>query len=545
MLLIMALSITGCDLLSKKNENVYKEVKYADLSNIYTKTYYDLIPASLHNEEVVNNYKNLDVMEVASELINGGYEENIPLMPVFEYLTPSVLIPSDLSDLTFDTLGQNVGFIGPVEMVYSNLASVQYMLQLIQEMNQEFEEYGTIEFDGTEIVIPGSEFPVIPDPLKPGEDIQFGDIKAKFSSEGNVSTILVHSINSYEYSDVSIGTFTGEVGLYLKVAILMTKDNIATITIDFYVTCDLSAQGKITSTNSNDTGSIHYQIGQSIKAIDNHSIVINSDVQSSVKLELIDNNYMEADIPDIDETISVKTSFILLKTSDGIVSDYKVTTDAIDEAEINYHLTSDADESILYVEGSLSDADFYGEDIPAQSFDGVFVYDRNSQIIFIGAHADLNIPQYDMYENYIETTPVIYSGYIWNLKDLTGWTSLKETVNEYNTDLIYTLYNGDTVLLDIEDQQGTFEDDGETLIEGKAILAGAVSIDATAYNGAAYLHMKQGNTINIDLPGDMTSTNYDRINDLFSDLSVLKNAISIDFEIELYQVPTLQKDLFE
>lgn len=547
MMLIVSFMIAGCDLLNDKNEKLV-DVNYEDMDTVYSKTYYDMLPASLHNDTVVNEYQETNIMDLVNDMVDeidegditGDYEDMLPEMPNYDFLEPSEITKSELSEITFDTLHDNVGFIGPVDMVYSNLASVQYLLQLLEKMNQEFEKYGEIEFDGTEITIPSSELPDVIDPLT-GENYQFDDITAKYSQKDKVSNILVHTVNDYTYEEDMIN-FNGELGLYLNVSISMNKDSETTISIDFYVTCDLSAEAQVTNPNSKDSGSIQYKIGQSVEAIENKSIVINSEVQSNINLELVDNNAMSYNVPDIDESISFNTSFVLEKNKDGIISDYKVVTNIFDNAEFNYHLTANDNGSTLYFDGNISDEDFFGENIPAQDFKGVFVYDSNSEILFIGVDTALNIPEYDIWDNYTGTRPLNYAGYAWNLNAMTGWTDVKKSTNPEYEDY-YILLNGDTVVLSAEEQQVTFEND--ELIEAEGILAGEVSLEDALLDCVFYLHLKQGDSIDIELPEGLTSSNYDEINGLFSNMSSIKDEMIIDFDNQRYQVPELQKDLFE
>ncbi|QVK18923.1 hypothetical protein KHQ81_04225 [Mycoplasmatota bacterium] len=547
MMLIVSIMIAGCDMLNDTNEK-FVDVNYEDMDTVYSKTYYDMLPKSLHNDTVVNEYQETNIIDLVNNVVDeidegditGDYEDMLPEMPNIDFLEPSEMTSSELSEITFDTLHDNVGSIGPVDMVYSNLASVQYLLQLLERMNEEFEKYGEIEFDGTEITIPSSEFPEVTDPLT-GENYQFDDITAKYTQKDKVSNILVHTVNDYSYEENEV-KFNGELGLYLKVSISMNKDHETTISIDFYVTCDLSAEAQFTNPNSKDSGSIQYKIGQSVKAIENKSIVVNSEVQTNINLDLVDNDALSYNIPDINESISINTSFVLEKNKDGIISDFKVVTNIFDNAEFNYHLAADDNGSTLYFDGNISDEDFFGENIPAQDFKAIFVYDSNSEILFIGVDTALNIPEYDIWDNYTGTRPLNYAGYAWNLNAMTGWTDVKKSTEQAYEDY-YILLNGDTVVLPAEEQQVTFDNDD--LIEAKGIVAGEATLEDTSLGCVFYLHLKQGDSIDIDLPEGLTSTNYEEINDLFSNMSSIKDEMIIDFDNEKYQVPELQKDLFE
>ncbi len=537
LLLLMTVILSGCHLFNRQS---YKDVNYEDLTVVYNQSYYDLLPSSLYQQAVVDKYEDINIMELVTDVINGEYEEHIPKLPMIDVNTPEEMIPSNLTHLTFEQLQQSVNTIGPTEIVYVNIAAVQYMLQIIEEMNSQFEEYGMIEFDNTEIVIPEIEFTGIDDPLNTGETITFNDVKAKYTKEGKVSNILMSTVNDYEYQD-SMGIFSGEIGLFLDVKISMSNDNDITLEINFYLTCDLSLEGSVTDSEKNDTGEMNYEIGYSVKAIDNKQVIVNSNVFSSIKIDLVNNHLGGIEIPDIDESIYHQSSFVLTKQKDGIDVCYHIISNLFDTLTVKYYLTADESGSILYMDGSASDEDFYGENIPAQRVISVFIYDENHQLLFIGGDVSLNLPLYDEFDQYLGTKPYDYVGFIWNLNDLSGWTKIALTNSMYPK--TYELYQDDTIILDAESQQGTYEED--KLIEMKEILASRISVDDYDYDIGGYLHMIDDSTMGIELPEGLTSTKYDFVNDVFLNMSDYIDSREINLNDDLYEVPELDKQIFD
>ncbi len=525
---ISLIILSSCSLLNIESQ---KPLTYEDFQSIYAKTYYNLLPSSIYDQNLVEKYSNVDFMNLYNTEVNG--DANI-INPDIQVLDKPEILASDLTNLNFSNLSENLGFTGPVDFVYSNLASVQYVLQYIEAMNKYLEDYGTIAFDNTVITVPGSELTSIPDPLT-GNQLDLNDIKAKFITEGNKVSILVSTTDDYSYSDNTEGNFTGTISLYLKVSASQSS-----VEVQFYLTCDLTGNSASMDNFSFGDSSINYSIGYSMNAVDGKSVVINSVIDSNLNINFLSNT-----VNDVNQTNETKSSFSLIKQSNGIVADYKVASDMLNTAEINYHLLADNNGATVYLNGTVADSDFYGNNIPSEALNAVTVLDNEGQTLYIGGNVALNIPTNDYYGNSTGTQAYNYAGSAWNLNELSGWTKIKKTTDTQYYDE-YELYNGDNILLSAADEQGTYStNDDKELLDGKIIIGSGISIDSQNLVGAAYIHITEGSTVNLDLPDGVAMMHNNTIQSALLKLSSFPGDMMIDFNKSTYQVPELNITIFQ